>query len=110
MTGKAHNAFITGAGKNIGRAVALELAGRGYNVVVNGRADRAACEEVAAAARAKGVRAEVAMGDVGIAADAQRLAAHAFSNNSARSTRSLPTRRSVPTKRSSTRRQRTGSA
>jgi 3-oxoacyl-[acyl-carrier protein] reductase len=78
MTGKAHNAFITGAGKNIGRAVALELAGRGYNLVINGRADRAACEEVAAAARAKGVRAEVAMGDVGIAAEAQRLAADAL--------------------------------
>ena len=39
-------AFITGAGKNIGRACALDLASRGFNVVINGRADKAACDAV----------------------------------------------------------------
>jgi len=78
MTSKPRNAFITGAGKNIGRAVALELARRGYKLVINGRADRAACEDVAKEAQAKSVRAVVAMGDVGIATEAQRLAADAL--------------------------------
>ncbi|NKC33947.1 SDR family NAD(P)-dependent oxidoreductase [Falsiroseomonas selenitidurans] len=58
-------ALITGAGRNIGRAVALALAGDGLNVVINGSADRAAADSVAAEARALGVRALVAMGDVG---------------------------------------------
>jgi 3-oxoacyl-[acyl-carrier protein] reductase len=71
-------AFITGAGKNIGRSIALDLAGRGCNVVINGRADKAACDEVAAAVRAKGVRASVVMADVGIASDAQSAATGAL--------------------------------
>lgn len=78
MAQSAHNAFITGAGKNIGRAVALDLAGRGYNVIVNGRSDRAACEAVADAARAKGVKAHIVMADVGISADARRAASEAL--------------------------------
>lgn len=58
-------ALITGAGRNIGRAIALGLAEDGFNVVINGSSDRAAAEAVAAEARAKGVGALVAMGDVG---------------------------------------------
>src|SRR5262245_33196546 len=73
-----HTAFITGAGKNIGRACALDLAGRGYNVVINGRADKAACDAVAKEAHAKGVKALVVMADVGIAADAKRAAKDAL--------------------------------
>ncbi|MEI6158532.1 MAG: SDR family oxidoreductase [Roseococcus sp.] len=71
-------ALITGAGRNIGRAVALSLAQAGMNVVVNGSADRAAAESVAAEARALGVRALVAMGDVGLRAECQRIAAEAL--------------------------------
>jgi 3-oxoacyl-[acyl-carrier protein] reductase len=78
MTSSSRTAFITGAGKNIGRSVALDLAGRGFNVVVNGRSDKAACDEVAAAVRAKGVRAEVVMADVGIATEAQGAASFAL--------------------------------
>ena len=70
MPSENRTAFITGAGKNIGRSIALDLAGRGTNVVINGRTDRAACDEVASAVRAKGVRASVVMADVGVAADA----------------------------------------
>jgi 3-oxoacyl-[acyl-carrier protein] reductase len=78
MSTVPHTAFITGAGKNIGRSIALDLASRGFNVVVNGRSDKAACEEVAAAMRAKGVRASVVMADIGVAAEAQSAAAFAL--------------------------------
>ena len=65
MTKETRVALVTGAGRNIGRAVALALAGMGFEVVINGSADRAAAEGVAAEARALGGRALVAMGDVG---------------------------------------------
>nr|WP_314074965.1 SDR family oxidoreductase [uncultured Roseococcus sp.] len=71
-------ALITGAGRNIGRATVLMLAGEGFNVVVNGSADRAAAEAVAAEARALGVQALVAMGDVGRRDECRRLAAEAL--------------------------------
>ena len=54
-------ALITGAGRNIGRAVALGLAQDGLNVVVNGSSDRDAAERVAAEARGFGVQALVAI-------------------------------------------------
>lgn len=71
-------AFITGAGKNIGRACALDLADRGYNVVINGRADKAACDAVAKEAQAKGVKTHVIMADVGLVAEARRAAKEAI--------------------------------
>jgi len=71
-------ALITGAGRNIGRAIALALAGDGFNVVVNGSSDRAACDGVAAEARALGVQALVAMGDVGKPEDCARIAKEAI--------------------------------
>jgi 3-oxoacyl-[acyl-carrier protein] reductase len=71
-------ALITGAGRNIGRAVALGLAEDGLDVVINGSSDRAACEAVATAARAFGVQALVVMGDVGSAAECARIAADAM--------------------------------
>jgi 3-oxoacyl-[acyl-carrier protein] reductase len=78
MAATPRTAFVTGAGKNIGRAIALDLAGRGVNVVINGRADKPACEEVASAVRAKGVRAAVVIADVGLAQEAQSAAASAL--------------------------------
>ena len=39
-------AIVTGGGRNIGRAIALALAEAGAAVVVNGRSDRAAVDEV----------------------------------------------------------------
>jgi 3-oxoacyl-[acyl-carrier protein] reductase len=71
-------ALVTGAGRNIGRAVALGLAQDGFNVVVNGSSDRAACEAVAEAARGFGVEALVAMADVGSAEACAALAAEAI--------------------------------
>lgn len=78
MTSTRRTALITGAGRNIGRAVALGLAEDGFNIVVNGSADRAAAESVAAEARARGVEAMVAMGDVGRRAECGRIAAEAI--------------------------------
>ncbi len=75
---KGKTALITGAGRNIGRAIALELAERGCNVVVNGSSDRAACEAVAAEAQEHGVEASVAMGDVGSSANVGRIATEAL--------------------------------
>ena len=41
-------ALVTGAGKNIGRCIALTLARDGAAVLVNGRADKAAVDAVVA--------------------------------------------------------------
>ncbi|MEM7407904.1 MAG: SDR family oxidoreductase [Pseudomonadota bacterium] len=58
-------ALITGSGRNIGRAIALHLAGSGHNIVVNGSSNREACDAVAAEVEAFGVSALVAMGNIG---------------------------------------------
>ena len=71
-------AFVSGSGKNIGRAIALRLAGMGCNVVINGSSDRAACEEAAELVAGQGVSAIVAMGDMGRADDAARLSREAL--------------------------------
>ncbi len=72
-------ALVTGGGRNIGRAVAIGLAQDGFDVVVNGSSDRAAAEAVAAEARGFGVRALVAMGDVGLREDCARIVSDALS-------------------------------
>ncbi|UYN94570.1 MAG: SDR family oxidoreductase [Enhydrobacter sp.] len=70
-------ALVTGAGKNIGRCIALTLARDGAAIVVNGRSDRAAVEAVVGEIEAAGGRAVAAMGDVSDPAVAPRLAAEA---------------------------------
>jgi 3-oxoacyl-[acyl-carrier protein] reductase len=57
-------ALITGAGKNIGRAIALKLAADGAAIAVNGRADRAIVDGVVGEIAASGGKAMAAMGDV----------------------------------------------
>jgi 3-oxoacyl-[acyl-carrier protein] reductase len=76
LTGKA--AFISGAGRNIGRAIALELAARGANIVLNGRADRSVCEAVAAEVTALGREVLVVMGDVGRSDQVAQMAKQAL--------------------------------
>jgi 3-oxoacyl-[acyl-carrier protein] reductase len=71
-------AFVSGAGRNIGRAIALEMARRGCNVVVNGHTNREICERVAEEVRAAGVEALVAVGDVGSSDEVRRMAAEAL--------------------------------
>jgi 3-oxoacyl-[acyl-carrier protein] reductase len=78
MAADRRTALITGSGRNIGRASALALARDGFDVVINGSGNRAACDEVAAEAKRIGVDALVAMGDVGVAAEAERIAAAAI--------------------------------
>jgi 3-oxoacyl-[acyl-carrier protein] reductase len=65
MVQTARSALITGSGKKIGRAIALSLAKAGFNIVVNGSRDSAACEAVAEEVRGIGPQAAVAMGDIG---------------------------------------------
>ena len=70
--------MVTGAGRNIGRACVLELASAGFNVVVNGSKDRAACEGVAKEAAASGVDTMVAMADIGDPKECRRIASEAI--------------------------------
>lgn len=58
-------AVITGAGKNIGREIALTLARDGAAVVVNGRGDQAAVDAVADEITSAGGRAFGHLADVG---------------------------------------------
>lgn len=71
-------ALVTGGGRNIGRACVLGLATDGFNVVINGSSDRAACETVAKEARKLGAKALVIMGDVGKPEECKRIAAEAI--------------------------------
>jgi 3-oxoacyl-[acyl-carrier protein] reductase len=57
-------ALVTGAGRNIGRAIALELAAAGAGVVVNARANREEAEAVAAEIRAGGGNAVAILADI----------------------------------------------
>jgi len=47
-------ALVTGSGRNIGRAIVLELASRGANVIVNARSNQAEADAVAKEAEALG--------------------------------------------------------
>jgi 3-oxoacyl-[acyl-carrier protein] reductase len=80
MTKNRKTALITGSGRNIGRAIALDLARMGFNVVINGSRSRDACEAVAAEARTHGVQAMVAMADVGRPEECARIAAEAIAH------------------------------
>lgn len=57
-------AIVTGAGKNIGKAIALALAADGAAVIVNGRGDRAIVEETAREIRSAGGKAMPFLADV----------------------------------------------
>ena len=67
-------ALITGAGRNIGRACVLGLAEDGFDVVLNGSSDRAACDKVAKEAETLGAKTLVVMGDVGKPEDCKKIA------------------------------------
>jgi 3-oxoacyl-[acyl-carrier protein] reductase len=70
-------ALVTGAGKNIGREIALTLARDGAAVVVNGRRDAAAIGAVAAEITAAGGQAVPVLADISDEAAVARLAAEA---------------------------------
>jgi 3-oxoacyl-[acyl-carrier protein] reductase len=62
LTGKV--AIVTGAGRNIGRAIALALAGAGASVVINVRSNKAEADGVVREIEAAGSRAVSVVGDV----------------------------------------------
>src|SRR5687768_4944246 len=66
-------AIVTGASKNIGRAIAAALGEGGASVLVHGHRDRAGAEQTADEVRRAGGRAEVELGDLGEPRAAQRL-------------------------------------
>lgn len=61
---KDKTAIVTGASRGIGRAIALELAGRGCNVVVNFAGNEAAAFETVKMCEEAGVKAVAMKGDV----------------------------------------------
>ncbi len=80
MSDQKRKALITGAGRNLGRAVALRLARSGCDVVIHTRADQAQAEAVAEAARGFGVEALVCLGDIGSRDDLRRIAERALAS------------------------------
>jgi 3-oxoacyl-[acyl-carrier protein] reductase len=67
-------AIVTGAGRNIGRAIALALAQGGASIVVNARGNHAEAEAVAREIEAAGSKALVHIGDVANASSVQAMA------------------------------------
>src|SRR5713226_9699002 len=72
LSGKV--AIVTGAGRNIGRAMALALADGGASVVVNARSNRAEADAVAREIESSGGKALVHIGNVADAAAVQAMA------------------------------------
>src|SRR4029078_7599690 len=68
-------AIVTGAGRNIGRAIALTLAEGGAAIVGNARSNRAEAEAVAREIESSGGKALVHIGDVSDPKAVQALAA-----------------------------------
>ena len=74
---KGKTAIVTGGSRGIGRAVCLEFARRGANLVINYAGNQAAARETAAACQAFGVSLLAVQGDVAEEADCARIAAAA---------------------------------
>ena len=72
LTGKV--AIVTGAGRNIGRAIALTLAEGGASILVNVRSNRAEADAVAREIVSVGGKALVHVGDVADAESVQAMA------------------------------------
>lgn len=70
---RGKTAVITGSGRGIGRAIALELAGHGANIAVNYFRHREQAEQTAEAIAAAGGRAVVVKAHVGEVEGVQRL-------------------------------------
>jgi 3-oxoacyl-[acyl-carrier protein] reductase len=66
-------ALVTGAGLNIGRAIARDLASAGAAVAVNTRTSREAAESVVREIQAAGGEAELCMADIADAAQARQM-------------------------------------
>jgi NAD(P)-dependent dehydrogenase (short-subunit alcohol dehydrogenase family) len=71
-------ALITGAGRGIGRGIAIALGGRGWAIVVNYRSDAEAAAETAGLVEAAGGTALPVQADIGVTEDRARLVAAAL--------------------------------
>lgn len=70
---QAKTALVTGGAHRVGRAITLELAAAGANVVINHRSSSDAAEETAAECERLGVSALVLRGDVGDRRDVEDM-------------------------------------
>lgn len=70
--------MVTGSSSGIGRAIALELAAAGADVVVHARANRAGAEETADKVRALGRRSETLLADLADAGTHESLVEQAW--------------------------------
>ncbi|MFL0270203.1 3-oxoacyl-[acyl-carrier-protein] reductase [Candidatus Clostridium radicumherbarum] len=71
LTGKV--AVVTGAGRGIGKAIALKLANEGASIVVNYRSSEKEANELVEEIREKGGIAECVQGDVSFLEDAEKV-------------------------------------
>ncbi|HXX25802.1 MAG TPA: SDR family oxidoreductase [Pseudolabrys sp.] len=71
-------AVVTGAGRNIGRAIALALADAGASVVVNARSNKSEADKVVGEIAAAGGKAVAVVGDIGDPDTAHALASAAL--------------------------------
>lgn len=72
MNREARVALVTGAGRGIGRAIALELARRGMDLALNGRSEKP-LEETVSLVESAGRRAVCVVADVTVPGQAARL-------------------------------------
>jgi NAD(P)-dependent dehydrogenase (short-subunit alcohol dehydrogenase family) len=77
---KLKTALVTGASKGVGKGIALELARAGAAIAVNYNTDRAGADRTVAEIRGIGREAFAVEGDVGVAADVDRMFGQALEN------------------------------
>lgn len=75
MSSNGQIAVVTGASSGIGRAIAVELASRGYDIIATGRDEKALSELAAEIAAANDSQVETIVADLAISTDRKRLAA-----------------------------------
>ena len=77
MERESRVALVTGSSRNIGRAIALRLASEGFRIVVHGKVNEPACQEVVKQVKKIGMDAFYVLADLGIRDEVERLAKEA---------------------------------
>ena len=83
VTLKGKTALVTGASRNIGRAIALAFAAEGADLVLNTRTNQEELDAVADECRKAGVRVLPVLADIGDAAAVEAMAARAIGEHGA---------------------------